>query len=530
MSLNDQMPHEDQQLRKTLAIAFPNKRDAKLLASDAGLKESEIDFEGTPEAVWWAILEVAGRQEKILALLACVAERASKWKSLWDDRMIRYNEQRRGRADYDRLGSDSQVLSFQDRWRELDEICTCRTNVLNFYGEAGIGKTRLLNEAAHALRRRNHNALVLRVDLAALPQQQEGRPLGLLNRLAEQAPELGPVAGEAGAAAEQMAKRLNSIAADRRVTLMFDTTDDLQDPTFWHWFEKSFISPLAVGGSVQVSLTGRLPAPIRLVQVRRHLKVWPLEPLPVDHEARALVREALEMEARSGSAPEVQGTHWLSPVKVEEFTALTLEFSCGHPLLSKRIACYLARAADQESIPALRIRIAKEVVGPFIDKDLLPFEADMAHWRPILMRACALDWFDSSVLYRLCVGVDRFLMDMLETEWECEFVMETPAIEWEYEFFKAIPRLRSPYAVVEWQGMGYTLVSAIKRIVAKYMQVARRTEYIGALDVAAEVFNGLADEFFADDPQAAEPYRQAARTYSTRRAKVQYAATEQPPS
>ena len=90
---------------------------------------------------------------------------------------------------------------------------------------------------------------------------------------------------------------------------------------------------------------------------------------------------------------------------------------------------------------------------------------------------------------------------------------QQPEIEWQYDFVKAMAQLRAPYAVVKWEGAGYTLVGTIKSIVASYMQAARHVEYMRALRAAAEVFDRIAEDYFTDNPQAGEPYRQAARSY-----------------
>ena len=80
--------------------------------------------------------------------------------------------------------------TFQDRDLELDAMTAGPSEgvrVLNFHGEAGIGKSRLLREGAARLNA-NPKALVLRVDLTALSPQREGRSLALLNKLAKDRP------------------------------------------------------------------------------------------------------------------------------------------------------------------------------------------------------------------------------------------------------------------------------------------------------------------------------------------------------
>jgi hypothetical protein len=91
-----------------------------------------------------------------------------------------------------------------------------------------------------------------------------------------------------------------------------------------------------------------------------------------------------------------------------------------------------------------------------------------------------------------------------------------PKTKWERDFAKAIGQLLRPYAVVTWYEKGYTLVSTVKSIVASYMQAAQPEQYKKALTTAAEVFDWVAEKYFADSPQAGEQYVHAARSYRQR--------------
>lgn len=393
--------------------------------------------------------------------------------------------------------------TFQDRVAELGVIDAGPTKdvrVLAFYGEAGIGKSRLLVEAA--ARRKQAQALVLQVDLAALPRPREDRPLALLRELAAQAGCSHAGWADPDAAA-QVVEQLAVAIGDGPATLLVDTTEAVQDdPGFWQWFERHVLSPLVSDGKLLIVLAGRLPAPIRLVEVRRYLKVWALEPLPVAHEARDLVREVLAAAA----AP-----------RLDELTDVTLAFSHGHPRLSLAVAEYLADPANQAPVGTLRCRVAEEVVGPFINEQIFPFVGEMVGWRKLMEQASVLDWFDATVLYRFAgeMSGETFGDRQREIDWQCSFV-------------KAMAQLRAPYAVVKWEGAGYTLVGAVKRIVASYMQAAQHADYVQALEAAARVFNWIAGEYFKDDPQAGQPYRQAAGFYQQRlEMEVQHGATEQ---
>lgn len=394
--------------------------------------------------------------------------------------------------------------TFQGRKAELEALRagpTPSVRVLNYYGEKGIGKSRLLGEGAQQLGQQANSQAVL-IDLADLGEQRAGRPQRLFELLGWQAPDLAIPPGSPDDMALRLVDRLDALSARQRITLLFDTTEKVQDdPEFWPWFERCLLSPLVSEDNVLLVLAGKLPAPIRLVEVRRYLKVVALPPL--GKEAQAMVRELLAADNgcdHLGQNPPGRGA-------ADALGDLVLEFSHGHPLLTERIAAELTGPLCGAPLATVRRRIAEEVVLPFINAEIFPFKEDLAAWRPLMEWASVLDWFDATVLYRFA----KALNGPLPSE-----------IEWQYEFLRVMAQLRAPYAVVKWERTGYTLVGTVKSIVAGYLREARRAEYLAALRTAVSVFNGIVGEFFADDPQAGKLYSDAARSYERHLKEVEH--------
>jgi hypothetical protein len=381
--------------------------------------------------------------------------------------------------------------SFQDREHEIEQICTPvdQNALLNVYGEAGIGKSCLLHEAAQRLRKASPPALVLEVDLKPLAGVPANRPETALRALIAQSK--GQLTGVWQSveqiAGQVVAQLIELTVRDVPVVLMFDTTEGIQeDMEFWRWMEANLVGPLAVEGQVRQIFAGRVPVPWRRIEVRRALRLLRLDPLSTQDAARDLVKEVLRQQNPD-----------LEEETLEQAIGLVMEFSFGHPLLSEKLAQYVAPRWPASAPDRFRQELGEQVVKPFIGQCLFD---DIDHpWGEILWWASVLDWFDATILQRYLGRVDQ------------ELVEGHP----DYFFIQGITRLRIRYTVVWREASGDRLHGVIADIVRHCLMVLSPDRYHSACQSAAETFEALASEFPEESPEA-EQYRQGARVYRQR--------------
>jgi hypothetical protein len=390
--------------------------------------------------------------------------------------------------------------TFQNREEELDIWLSGREppRLLNLYGEAGIGKSRLLQEATRRLRR--GPALVLFVDLAALPVRTAVRPEVLLRALVDQA---GGLLRGFWRSPEQVAAevvlQLSSLADTRPVYLFCDTTEAVQDDNvFWNWLEANLAGPLAVEGRVYQVYAGRVRAPWRRIEVRRFLQPCRLEPLPsITKESREPPIRELAAEVFRMAAPEGQPAHLAAD--------LTARLAFGHPQLAQEIARYLGEQArvgrDLHGLE-LEKEVAEKVVDPFIE-DLL-FKGIQDEWKKLLRQASVLDWFDATVL-----------------ETYLERVGLPLPVDWAAFFIRGMAELSRRYAVVEWdeQVGDYRLSGTVRDIVRCQLQTANPAGYQAALEAAAQAFEKIAEEYFSADEKESGRLKEQAAGYRKRDAR-----------
>jgi hypothetical protein len=383
------------------------------------------------------------------------------------------------------------MLTFQNRDNEIKQILETGPGILlNIYGEAGIGKSRLLEELAQRVLSKSPSALVLRIDLKPLADEEADRPEGVLRDLTAQASEwlkgrwlsTEQVAG-------QIVAQLNEHARRVSVVLMFDTTEVLQeDMDLWRWMEEHLVGPLVVEGRIRLIFAGRVPAPWRRVEVRRALKLLPLAPLPPEDAARNLVLEALQQKN-----PGLAGNGTL-----EQATDLILELSFGHPLLSEELATYAASRWPASSLDAFRRELCEQVVRPFIQQHF--FKDIEPPWDEFLWWASVLEWFDVTILQEYLKRIDPGLVEG----------------RLDYYFIQGLTRLRIRNTVVWREKRGDRLHGVIEDIVRHCFEVVDWEEYRRACQAAVEMFEALAGEFLEESPEAAEQYRREAEVYRLR--------------
>jgi hypothetical protein len=360
--------------------------------------------------------------------------------------------------------------AFWDREAALDRICvqTDQVILVNIFGEAGIGKSCLLQEAAHRLRAKYPPALVLQVDLGQV-STSVNRPEAAVRALIEHSEGwLGGIWPNVEQVAGQLVARLIELASRTQVVLMFDTTEVFQeDMDFWRWMEANLVVPLAVDGQVRQIFAGRVPVPWRKVEVRRALQLLPLGPLAPEEAAKGLIRQVLQ----------TQNPGLEDRKNTDDAIGLVLGFSFGHPLLSEKLAVEVAPCWPTSSLGALGPKLCEQVIKPFIEQNL----------------------FDVTVLQRYLGRVAPALIEGKP----------------DFFFIQGITRLRIRNAVVWRETRGDRLYGVFANILRRCMEVSTPEAYRRACRAAAETFETLAGEF-PEEHQEFRQYRQEAESYRQR--------------
>lgn len=390
---------------------------------------------------------------------------------------------------------------FVNRESELELICAtaAEPRLLTFYGEAGIGKTSLLKEAETRLRSQAPPPIIARVDFEDLGQyKSDERSLRVLQSLVASDPGLAVLQQEGEPlSGRQLVQFLRD--CDPAPVLMFDTTEHFQtDTRFWEWLEAEIVRPLLLGSRARLIFAGRVPAPWRDYDVRRQNRLHRLEPLPMQDDperqgaARALIQETLRQSDRPATG-----------AQVENLIELILEFSHGHPGLTKELAQWAAAgigrwpgAGPDQFRRAMAQGPVKEFVDAFLFKDI---DAD---WQLILRWASILNWFDAAVL--------RQYLEALVADGAIPH--RSFLDNWDSFFVQGIDRLRLQDAAVVWAKEGYRLHGVTREIVRQYLKVTDPDGFRRASRCAGTVIRAVAAEF-APDEEGFARYTQEAEIY-----------------
>lgn len=393
---------------------------------------------------------------------------------------------------------------FKDREEEIGLIISAvaEAPLLDIYGVAGIGKSRLIEEAGLRLRDREPQAVLIQVDLVDLPPDPPGRPEAFLRSLIAQEPtRLQGAWQNTEQVAAEVVVQLNDIASKLTpatpIYLFVDTTEVVQeDMDFWTWMENNLVGPLVVTGQVQQVFAGRTPVPWRRFEVRRAVKLLSLGPLPPEEAARELIVEILKLRNPN-----------LLPEVIQQAVPLLTDLSFGHPRLSEDLIEYAASRLPQalQQPEAFQRELSQEIVVPFADSYL--FEDIPAPWPEILRWASVLRQFDPLLLRRYLTKVDKSLV----------------ADKQDYFFVQGLAMLRIRYATIWHAGEGTVVHGILRDILRRNLQILRPDDFRQACQAAAAVYDELADEFPSESEEAnryrneAEQYRNEIQNYGFRK-------------
>lgn len=378
------------------------------------------------------------------------------------------------------------MFTFQDRHPILDLLCDpAGKKLLVISGETGIGKTRLLKEAALKAKQKNPKAIVLFVDFSDLISDKDP-PSALLKAIIDQAKDLLKGAWyDKVQVARQVATQLNALADDAPVYLLFDTTDALQeDKFFWPWFEANLLSPLVYEAHVKIVLAGRIAPPLHRLEVRRGLSRQSLSPIQ-EEASRALVREVLQDESPS-----------MKECDLEQAIDVVLEASFGHPLLSEKVAAYVAHHFQGPITQAFRENICQEIVQPFV-QDIMLSNINPP-WGEIFPWITILRWFDTTILESYLKRVVPWLTH------------DQP----DYFFTQGITELRKHDRVIWEENVAYHVLGVLGDIIRHCIMIQSPNDYRHACLSAAATFQEIANDC-RDDEKLAQSYLDEVHYYKT---------------
>lgn len=332
---------------------------------------------------------------------------------------------------------------FTNREEELRVIRNA-SSLLNLYGEHGIGKSRLVREAAALLKKEGHR--VLQINLSEM-DAEPGRELEATVAALES--ELGlahatdkSLEFRAGA----MRAALLDLAQAGQVFLFVDATEARQeDMAFWNWLERNLVGPLASEDRIHQVFVGQMPTPWRRAEVRLSVERYPLERLAPPH-ADAVAAAALR--------PAQLETSYQQAVM-----QVIASLAFGLPRLIERLAGWFVNTPARPATEHLEANLARDVVRPFIFDDLFCGIPDP--WPDILWWASALDFFDATLLPRYLRKLDRLHL----------------SDDSDFFFIQGLQQMRIQYKVVFQAKEGDRLYGVLRDIVRKCFQTVAPDEF-----------------------------------------------------
>lgn len=382
--------------------------------------------------------------------------------------------------------------TFQNRNTELETLLNPPSSLITVYGEAGIGKTRLLKEAVVKHKQRSPAAYVLWTDLAPLSRVSSRLETSLLRLLIEEAEgNLHGVWTDEQEVVAGIVEQLREKAQQNPALLVFDNSEALQEEgEFWRWLELNLVGPLLSATNLYLIFVGRIPPPWRRFEVRQALTVLPLKPLDLEAAGNALILDVLSQFNES-----------LDPEAQQEAATLVNDLAFGHPLLSEKVAAYVAPRWPPDDLEAFQVEVCRDVVKPFIQETF--FANIESPWDEWLWSMSVLDWFDTTILPTYLAQLDP---EKVEEKSDFYFIQE-------------ISRLRVEKRILWQEERGDCMHGVIGDIVEQCLEILEPERYRCANIAAAKTFETIAEQF-NDDPFIQDQYKDQAELYRQRAEKA----------
>ena len=393
------------------------------------------------------------------------------------------------------------------REHEIKLVCQedLSSRIINIYGEAGIGKTKLLRESKKELEGR-YQASVFYVDLESASKSSGNLASRILESLISQ--RKGNYDALFSQKLEEIASKLvaelNQLAENKRVVIMLDTTEVIQDDMdFWSWMENNLVSPLAVYEKVLLIFAGRVPVPWRRYEVRRTVKTVKLAPLEYHKQTTSDALPASHSVVESGTPAHdlvheavANANPQLTAEQCEAIIQLTIDYTFGHPALSLAVGKYLAIYwLPEKGSQQAQVRMAEEVIKPFIDQVFFKTVDEL--WRKIL-------WWISPLVDFGPIFLRYYLSQVLAAEVEGKTD----------SFFAAgLTNLRIKHAVIWKRVENEQFHGTIGRIVSRCFQVVSPSDFNKACNAAYQTCLRLVNEFLSDDEIGKQEMLERARYY-----------------